>query len=184
LNNESSHWRKPITPQEKEVLKKRYKSILKVSRGGIFSHNQRLRLLGIKKITDGEEEKKLWFDIRESARTSFLDLKLICDVASDSQLEDIFKPLSDEDLPLNKNGKRDPYGKYRRYHIDTFLGHLLFGKDFKLWKMDLAVQLVETGINYLRWHPDFNRKLFSRLFNDVLDTIGAHVDSNKSAFNH
>jgi len=180
LNSESSHWRKPLTPQEKKVLKTQYNSILKVSRGGILSHNQRLRLLGIKRITDGEEEKKLWFDIRNSSRTSFLDLKLISDIASDNQLEDIFKPLTEEDLPLDKKGKRDPYGKYNRYHIETYLGHLLFEHDNKKWKSELSIQLIELGINYLRWNHEFSRQLFQRLFDELLDAINPHRDSSKS----
>jgi len=171
LKRQSNHWRKPLTNNKKKVLKKDYSDILKISRGGILTTLQRKRLLSLKKATEGENEKKLWFDIRNSARTAFLDLKLICDIASDNQLQDIFEPLTENDLPKKKNGKPDPHGKYTRTHLTTFLNSLLFGKDNIHWKYLLSAELIETSISYMRWKPEYDNQLHDRAFNDVLDII-------------
>jgi len=171
LKKQSNHWRKPLTDNKKKVLKKDYSDVLKISRGGLLTTPQRKRLLRITKATEGESEKKLWFDIRNSARGAFLDLKLICDVASDNQLQDIFEPLTNDDLPKKKNGQPDAYGKYTRTDVNTFLNTLLFERDNKEWKYFLASRLVETAINYLRWKPEYDNKLHNRVFDDVLDVV-------------
>ena len=69
---------------------------------------------------------------------------------------------------------------YNRYHIETYLGHLLFEHDKKKWKSELSIQLIELGINYLRWNHEFSRQLFQRLFDELLDAINPHRDSSKS----
>ena len=171
MRKQSNHWRKLLTKNKKKVLIKEYSDILKVSRGGLLTTYQRKRLLSLKNVTEGEDEKKLWWDIRNSARTAFLDLKLICDIASDNQLQDIFEPLSESDLSKNKSGRPDVYGKYTRTHLSTFLNGLLFDKDNLHWKYLLASELIETSISYIRWKPEYDDQLHNRAFNDVLDMI-------------
>ena len=171
MKEQSNHWRKPLTNYKKKVLKDDHSAILKVSRGGVLTTPQRKRLLGFTKSTEGEDEKKLWFDIRNSARTAFLDLKLICDVASDNQLKDIFEPLSSEDLQKDKNGRPDAFGKYTRTDVNTFLNTLLFERDNQEWKYFLASRLIEVAISYIRWKPEYESQLYNRVFDDVLDVV-------------
>ncbi len=44
--------------------------------------------------------------------------------------------------------------------------------------------MIIIGIGYFRNMPAFQSNLHSRLFQDVIDTIGAHVDSTESTLNH
>ena len=190
MSDKSSHWREPLTKKDIEVLRKEFEPVLKVSRGGILTTYQRQRLLKIKnkpherKEEKGEDEKKLWFDVRNSSHACFTDLKLICKIASDNQLQDIFEPWTQDDLPKRKDGTRDPYKPYTRTTLSTFLIPLLFEKDDKLWKHHLSTDLVEVGIGYLRHRPEFNSALYQRLFSDVLDAVhvGNTRDSTESGF--
>lgn len=171
MKNKSNHWRRHLTPQKKKVLIEKYQDVLQISRGGILTTNQRKRLLGLKKQTIDNDERKFWSDIRNSARGAFSDLRLISEIASDNQLKDIFEPLSSEDLSKDKNGRPDPYGKYVRTDVNTFLSTLLFERDNQEWKYFLASRLIETAIAYIRWKPEYNNKLYNRVFDDVLDVI-------------
>lgn len=169
MKEQSNHWRKPLDKKQAEHLRENYDHLLKVSRGGLLTTNQRKRLLGLKKATQGEDEKKLWFDIRESVSTTFLDLRLICDIASDNQLKVMFEPVSEKDLPLDKNSRYDQYAKYTRNDVTLFVNHLLFAKDRLDWKFLLASKIMLESVYYLGTHPKFDTELHRRLFGDLID---------------
>lgn len=67
-----------------------YSEHLKSSHGGFLSDKQRKRLLRMKKKERETPDSDFWWRIKESTRDTMMDMKLICDVASEQQLQEIF----------------------------------------------------------------------------------------------
>lgn len=79
-----------LTAKELNDLKTRYSEHLKLARGGFLSDKQRKRLLGIKKKERETPDSDFWWRIKESIQDSMIDMKLVCDIASEKQLQEIF----------------------------------------------------------------------------------------------
>jgi hypothetical protein len=164
LSQQSNHWRKPITEEQNESLVSEFQTLLQVPRGGLLTANQRMRLLNLKKSFEGEDEKKLWFDIRHSVHVSFLDLVLLCRVAQNNQLQAMLEPAND--VYGLKNLVPDASYNNR---LALLTGCLFFDGDLQLWKHRMALELLEISARYATMHPKFNTGLHQRIINDVLD---------------
>jgi len=79
-----------LSPEQLEELKNRYSEHLKSSHGGFLSDKQRKRLLGLKKKEEGTPDSDFWWRIKGSTRDAIMDMKLICDIASEKELQEIF----------------------------------------------------------------------------------------------
>jgi len=167
LKSQSNHWRRHLTSYQKKALKDDHKEILKNSRGGILSTKQRERLLGLRKQTHDYDERKFWSDIRNSVKTSFIDLSLIIDVASDKQLTEMFEPENKESFPKKKI-------RYTRFEMIKFLNILLRefeDKSEPFWQDKLAREIIEKGVYYFRTKKEFRGGLYQRLFEDIIDAV-------------
>jgi len=93
-----------LDTKELETLRKKYSTHLKKSKGGILSDKQRKRLLGYKKKEHGTPDSDFWWKIKHSIQDSIMDIQLICDIASEEELKDIFgtKPTASDDYPITK----------------------------------------------------------------------------------
>lgn len=180
MKKQSNHWRRHLTPEQKKVLKEDHKNILKISRGGILTTNQRKRLLGLKKQTKDDDERKFWSDIRNSVKTTFTDLQLIMKVASDQQISEMFESEYTESFP-------DWKIKHTRVEMMRFIDTLFReyeNESEPFWQDKLARQFIEKGVYYFRDKKEFKGGLYQRLFEDIIDAVYINNprDSTQSAF--
>ncbi|MGQ0794740.1 MAG: hypothetical protein ACT4N5_00960 [Nitrosopumilaceae archaeon] len=138
---------------------------------GFLSPNQKKRLLGLKKKERQTEDSDFWWRIKHTAQNAILDLQLICEIANDVQLEDIFRPLVKEDyVELDKNK-----GIWRRTDMKTLFARILSvtePQDYKQpWKNALAGDLINTSIDYFIHKKRLYTKLHQRIFQEVRDVI-------------
>ncbi len=167
MKTKSNHWRRHLTSYQTKRLKDDQKDILKFSRGGILTTKQRQRLLGLRKQTKDYDERKFWSDIRNSVKTTFVDLTLIMDIASDQQLTEMFEPENKESFPKKKI-------RYTRQEMVGFLDLLLRqfeNKSEQFWQDKLAREIIEKGIHYFSSKKEFKGGLYQRLFSDMIDAV-------------
>lgn len=133
------------------------------------------------------EESDFWYSVRKCAEGALLDLELLCKIAHDNQLRELFKPLDvDEQRSIDiligskkwsdypKNEYPHVNGKYDRTDFRRLVTTVLdkpANTPSDEWKDEFAVDLVNAGISYLRQKRPFQTKLHQRLFQDVLDSI-------------
>src|SRR5690348_992672 len=79
-----------LTPKQVEDLRNRYSEHLKRARGGFLTDKQRKRLLGLKKKEKGTPDADFWWRIKGSTRDALIDLKLICDISNEKELQKVF----------------------------------------------------------------------------------------------
>jgi len=88
----------------------------------------------------------------------------------------------------NEDYRKMDKGIYDRSALHLVISRILQSEkrliDVSQWKYDFATSVVTEVIYYLREIPKFSNNLHSRLFQDVIDAISAHIDSTKSGFNH
>jgi len=180
MSSYREYWR-DLSAFQRRVLKLRQKFYLK--NNGFLTKPQKKRLLKLKKKQRETPDADFWWNIRRAGKGAILDLELISTIGDESQLEEIFQPLTKDDYT-----KRDK-GIYNvtdlRHLIETiFSSHEPEKSHSDDWRYKIAEDMITIGIGYFRNMPAFQSNLHNRLFQDVIDTIGAHVDSTKSAFNH
>ena len=163
-----------------KTLKKRHEIHLKYN--GFLTKNQKARILGLrieKRTTDSE----FWYRVKHSAKFSMFDLELLCKVADQDILQEIFEPLKKEDyLEMKK-------GNYNRTDLRSliesiFSSHKPETSNRDDWRFKIAVEMITIGIGYLRNMPSFQSKLHNRMFEEVLDVVDENRDSSESGFSH
>lgn len=160
--------------------------------------------MGLKRREEGTTESELWYRIRNQARKALLDLELLCEIASDEQLKEIFEPFTSRDnvkLDVKFGAKKledvkemypDIRPVYDRTDLTRILRVLVMNdkaepKDKKLtdkeksekeeseiWRLRLASEMINIGLNYFVGKEEFQTRLHSRLFDDVRDAIGRY----------
>jgi hypothetical protein len=96
----SRGYRRKLPTRENELILKFYENPPRI--GGFLSKDQRLRLLGKKKKERETEESDFWYSVRKSAEGALLDLELLCKIAHDNQLKEVFRSLDvDEQRSIN-----------------------------------------------------------------------------------
>lgn len=101
--SESRKYLRELNETERKWLKTYYESHL--HRKGFLSPNQKKRLLGIKRKERGTPDSDFWYKIKHHVQNSIIDLKMISDVASEKQLQEIFgekisMPRSEDVYPI------------------------------------------------------------------------------------
>ncbi len=101
--SESRQYLRELNEIERKWLKTYYESHL--YKKGFLSQNQKKRLLGIKRKERGTPDSDFWYKIKHHVQNSILDLKMISDVASEKQLQEIFgekisMPKSEDAYPI------------------------------------------------------------------------------------
>ena len=96
----SRGYRRELMNYERALIMRLYENPPRI--GGFLSKRQRLRLLGKKRKERETDESDFWYSIRKSADGALLDLELLCRIAHDNQLREIFRPLDrNEERSLN-----------------------------------------------------------------------------------
>lgn len=152
-----------------EYLKIKYSA--HIHSKGFLSPNQKKRLLGLKKMERGTTDSDFWYRIKRSAKNALLDLQLISEIASDSQLMEIFSSLTvDEYREIDKNK-----GKYTRTDPKNLFNAVLSSDGNALtdnnWKYGLAHDLVNVGLDYVTTKKKLYTELHRRIFQDVRDIL-------------
>lgn len=140
--------------------------------GGIFTPAARRRLISLaEKPRAGTSENDFWYNIRTQVRNALIDLRMICDIASDDQLKQMFSPLSKEDY------EDESLAVAKREDLKTFLFSLLnsHGKTVidkeELWRYKVAVDVASEGLGYFFQKEGYTSKLYHRSFEEMLDAI-------------
>jgi hypothetical protein len=168
LSQEGNHWRKPISYERSESLIREFQALLEIPRGGLLTANQRARLLNLKKPSEGQDEKKLWFDIRHSVHTAFLDMRLLCRVASDSQMQAMF--VADDVTNGFHDGSQTSISPtVSKNYLELLAACIFFDAEPRSWKDHLASDLIIQSATYFGRHPKFNTKLHQRIISDAID---------------
>ena len=174
-------YRREITDRKLEILKIRHK--IHLENNGFLTKKQKQRLVKLKKKERGTPEADFWYNLKRSAKMALFDLQLISEIADESQLQEIFEPLTIEDYRNMDKGKY--YRTDLRYLIENiFSSHSPERSHSDDWRYKIAEDMITVGIGYFRNMPAFQSNLHNRLFQDIIDTISAHVDSTKSSFNY
>jgi hypothetical protein len=100
---ESRRYLRELDETEREWLKTYYESHL--HRKGFLTPNQKKRLLGIKRRERGTPDSDFWYKMKHHVQNVIIDLKMISDVASEKQLQEIFgekisMPKSEDVYPI------------------------------------------------------------------------------------
>ena len=170
-------YRREITDSKLKTIKTRHK--IHLQNNGFLTKSQKERLLKTKKKERGITDTDFWYRIRHAATFAIFDLELISKIADESQLEEIFEPLtrdnySDMDKGLYKRTDM-------RYLIEAvFSSHKPELSTRDDWRFKLAYEMIEIGIGYFRNMPTFQSNLHQRAFQDVLDSIQGYSDSTES----
>ena len=170
-----------LSKKQVNDLRTRHKFHMK--NNGFLTKRQKDRLLKQRKKEKGTLDSEFWYRLKHSAKMAIFDLQLISEIADESQLQEIFEPLTNEDY---RNMDKEKY--YRtdlRYLIQNiFSSHNPERSHSDDWRYKIAEDMITIGIGYFRNMPAFQSNLHNRLFQDVIDTISAHIDSTKSGFNY
>ena len=107
MKGKSREYLRELKDDDIQNLKKEFKSHLKPPRDGFLNKKQKERLLRITKWprdTSNRNVYDFFYEIRERAESSLNDLKLLCEVLNEKELESIFgnKSMASEDYPITK----------------------------------------------------------------------------------
>jgi hypothetical protein len=86
--SESRLYTRELNDTERKWLKTYYEQHL--HRKGFLTAKQKKRLLGLKRRERGTPDSDFWYKLKHRVQNVVVDLKLICDVASERQLQEMF----------------------------------------------------------------------------------------------
>lgn len=140
------------------------------SAGGIFTPTTREKLISlVEKPKSGARENEFWYDIRRQVKAAMTDLAMICEIASDNQLKQMF-----EMKPLAQGTDSGKQQQEIDTNLRTFLRNLTQPQNKEkidkkeYWKYILAVNIAMIGHDYFRQFPRYeNSPLFERVFSDA-----------------
>ena len=170
-------YRRDLTKTQIKTLKALHK--IHLQNNGFLTKLQKERLLKIKKKERETLDSDFWYRIKHSARYSIFDMELISRIADESQLKEIFEPLTKDD-----HSKRDK-GIYERTDLRLMIEAVFSSHKPELsnrddWRFKIALDMVKIGIGYFRNMSSFQSKLHTRMFEEVLDVLDENRDSTES----
>src|SRR3989344_2576856 len=140
-------YRRQLSKTELKSIQEKYGNYK--SRGGFLTSNQKLKLLCKKKGEEGTTEADFWYRLKKSSRGSIVDLQMICDIADEEQIKEIFQK-----IPLKKVSKNEPLKESQLVSFDQLIASILVSdwrnKDRDdLWKSLLVRDIMTTCLNYI-----------------------------------
>ncbi|CUR52045.1 protein of unknown function [Nitrosotalea devaniterrae] len=142
-----------LTPKELENLKKRYSNHLKSAHGGFLTDKQRKRLLGMKKKEQGTPDSDFWWRIRESTHDAIIDMKMICDIANEKELQEIFG---------TKQIKKQPNDKYPITEVLSSLLPSMLSEEIlneRVNQTKRAIENAKIDLSHNKDRPDEVKRL-------------------------
>ena len=153
------------------------------AQGGIFVPRTRRRLLGVKDESSGlyrEDTSDFWSDVRTNVKNALTDLQLICEVANQDQLKEMFRL-----IPFEERQKDQSKASLSNVLEVLFKSTPLFKKEGSkwirvipkdiTWKADLAVEIVEKCLEFYKYNGMITSKVHERLVVEVTDMLGSEL---------
>lgn len=168
-------YRRELSPNELKSVRLKYHQYIENARGGFLTKNQKLRLLKLKHGEEGTTEADFWYRLKQSAKGAIADLQMICDIADDEQIKEIFQK-----IPLHKVIKNETIKDADLISIDKLIASVLVSnwrnknKD-DLWKAILVHYLMESCLNYTITSGLLMTKSHVRLIEEMRDLVKAIV---------
>ena len=171
----TSLYRRELSENDKTSLKKKFKNHIENSRNSCLTKNQRLRLLEIKKKEHGTTESDFWYRLKKDAKNAIVDLQMICNVADDEQIKEIF-----QHIPLKKIEKNVPIKDEDLVSLDRLISSILVTnwrseKKDDLWKALLVKELINACLNYIVTSGILMTKSHMRLVDEIRDLVNAVI---------
>ena len=174
-------YRRKLTREEHKNIVRKYKNH-RDAKGGIFVSRTRRRLLGIKDEKSGlfrEDTPDFWLDVRNNVKTALTDLQLICEVANQNQLEEMFQlvPYSIRKEDPTKASLADVLGVLCKtliqYKRDKHGLSPIFDTENIPWKAELAYEIVQKCLVFYKENGLITSKAHERLVEEVIDMLGS-----------
>lgn len=156
------------------------------AQGGIFVSRTRRRLLGIKDESSDlyrEDTADFWSDVRTNVKNALTDLQLICEVANEDQLKEMFQliPFTERTSDKTKTSLADVFGVIFQDHNRLVMTKLKDGTRMltrtrdvdDLWKAELACEIVERCLEFFKVSGLITSKVHERLVEEVIDMLGS-----------
>jgi len=181
-------YRRKLSKEDHKNIVRKYKKH-RDANGGIFVSRTRRRLLGIKDEKSGlfrEDTSDFWLDVRSNVKTALTDLQLICEVANQDQLKEMFSVIP------NSLRKSDPTKVSLANVIETLFYTLIQYKRDKdglkpifdqkniLWKGELSNEIVQKCLEFYSINGMITSKAHERLVMEVTDMLGSELSHTLS----
>lgn len=167
-------YRRELNKNEKTSYQNKYREYLAKSRGGFLTKNQKMRALELKHGDEGTIESDFWYRIKQSSRGSLVDLQMICDIANENQIKDIFGDF----ILIKKYKKNESIPKNERISLDSIIETILSRKSDKhddLWKAIMTRDIMEKCLDYTKESGLLMTKSHLRLIDEIKDLMNAIV---------
>ena len=176
-------YRRKLSIEDHKNIVRKYKKH-RDANGGIFVSRTRRRLLGIKDEKSGlfrEDTSDFWLDVRNNVKTALTDLQLICEVANQDQLKEMFSV-----IPYSVR-KSDPTKASLANVIETLFYTLIQYKRDKgeikpifdqkniVWKAELSNDIVQKSLEFYDKNGMITSKAHERLVMEVTDMLGSEL---------
>ena len=181
-------YRRKLSQAEHRNIVRKYKKH-RDANGGIFVSRTRRRLLGIKDEKSGlfrEDTSDFWLDVRSNVKTALTDLQLICEVANQDQLKEMFSV-----IPYSLR-KSDPTKASLANVIEALFYTLILYKRDKdglkpifdqkniIWKAELSNEVVQKCLEFYNINGMITSKAHERLVMEVIDMLGSEFSHTLS----
>lgn len=183
-----ANYRRKLSKEDHKNIVRKYKKH-RDANGGIFVSRTRRRLLGIKDEKSGlfrEDTSDFWLDVRSNVKTALTDLQLICEVANQDQLKEMFSV-----IPYSSR-QSDPTKASLANVIEALLYTLIQYKRDKdglkpifdqkniLWKSELSNEIVQKCLEFYNINGMITSKAHERLVMEVIDMLGSEFSHTLS----
>lgn len=161
-----------LSKKELENLRSKYKTHLQESKGGFLSTKQRKRLLGFKKRERGTPDSDFWWRIRKSTQDSIMDMQLICDRATEDELQEIFgeqEKISGSYPITNLIKALLPYELFlQRFKSDKEIEEIQIKQH---WRKFILEEVIIEGLSWYYYSGIFTTKSHLDIIVYVMDAI-------------
>lgn len=181
-------YRRKLSQTEHRNIVRKYKQH-RDANGGIFVSRTRRRLLGIKDEKSGlfrEDTPDFWLDVRSNVKTALTDLQLICEVANQDQLKEMFSVIpyslrkSDPTKASLANVIEALFYTLIQYKRDKDGLTPIFDQKNIVWKAELSNEIVQKCLEFYNTNGMITSKAHERLVMEVTDMLGSELSHTLS----
>jgi len=181
-------YRRKLSQEEHRNIVRKYKKH-RDANGGIFVSRTRRRLLGIKDEKSGlfrEDTPDFWLDVRSNVKTALTDLQLICEVANQDQLKEMFSVIpyslrqNDPTKASLSNVIEALFHTLIQYKRDKNGVTPIFDQKNIVWKAELSNEIVQKCLEFYDINGMITSKAHERLVMEVTDMLGSELNHTLS----
>lgn len=181
-------YRRKLSKEDHKNIVRKYKQH-RDANGGIFVSRTRRRLLGIKDEKSGlfrEDTSDFWLDVRSNVKTALTDLQLICEVANQDQLKEMFSVIpysmrkSEPTKASLANVIEALFHTLIQYKRDKDGLKPIFDQKNIIWKAELSNEIVQKSLEFYDKNGMITSKAHERLVMEVIDMLGSEFSHTLS----